>query len=436
MGKRKSVLVIAYFFPPLGGAGVQRSLKFVKYLPDEGWDPSVITVRSQDYWMADKSLGEELGPHVQIRRTSSLTGLALLRRLAPKQAGTPDRPRSSGLLFRLLRKVAAWFFLPDSYIGWVPFAIKACEQLLKEHPCDLIYTTSSPDSAHLVGRALTRKTGIPWVADLRDPWTHRLSFSPPTRVHKWLHQRLERSVFEEASQITVTAEATRQDYLKMFPFLDADKIAVVTNGFDEADFTESEALQPEKNQFTIIHAGQLNPERPARPFLKGLRRWLDQTPAAGNRVRVRFIGAAYESDHRAMQELGLTDCVCFEPGLPHKEVIAELRRSHVLLLMENDSERGGLILPGKIFEYLRAKRPVLGLLPPGAAWDLISELEAGICCRTDDTEGIAAAISRLYQDFLSGEQTIKGPTDNQLARFERPALAGRLAALFNRLSVS
>jgi len=432
--RRKSVLFIAYFFPPLGGAGVQRSLKFVKYLPSEGWDPTVVTVKALDYWMTDESLIAELGQQTRIVRTASMTGLSILRRLAPKQAGSVSKPRSQGNMFKLLRKMATCFFIPDSYVGWVPFAVKAGQELLKEEKIDLIYTTSSPDSAHLVGRELAKKSGLPWVADFRDPWTHRLSFSPPTRWHRRRHHQLERSVFDEASQITVTAEATRQDYLSIYPHIDPEKISVVTNGFDEADFESSLNVEPAAERFELLHAGQLNPERPARPFLEGLGRFLNQTPSARQRLRVRFIGASYESDQRAVQELALGDCVEFLPGMSHQNVIAEMRRSHGLILMENDSERGGLILPGKIFEYLRAERPILGLLPPGAAWDLLTELGTGICCRTNDTEAIAAGIAKLWLDFDTGAGAISGAERDQLGRFERRDLTGQLSEIFNRLS--
>lgn len=425
------ILMFAYFFPPLGGAGVQRSLKFAKYLPAEGWQPTIVTVRAQDYWMIDASLAEELGPDATILRTASLTGLGLLRKLAPRRAGGGRRPR--GAIGRL-RKLAAWVSFPDSYRGWVPFATRAAGRLIRRRPQDLIYTTSSPDSAHLIGLQLKRRFALPWVADFRDPWTRRMAHDPPTRWHAAWHRKMEARVLREASLVTVTSEATRRDYLRLYPDLPAEKIAVVTNGYDEADFAPLTGVRPSKEPMQILHAGQLNPERPAAHFLRGLARFLEQRPAARGHLVVRFIGASYAADLEAARRLGLTEIVCFEPGLPHGEIIAEILRSHVLLLMEQESERGGLILPGKIFEYLRTRRPILGLLPQGgAAWELIERLDAGRCCRAGDPAAIADALEAFHAQFEVGGPPESGLDEETLASFERRQLTRRLADLIRPL---
>lgn len=425
--------MVAYFFPPMGGAGVQRSLKFAKYLPREGWDPTVITVRALDYWMADGSLAEELGAGVRVVRTGSLTGVSLLRRIAPGQAGRPGRPRASAKSMGLLRSLASWVLLPDTYRGWVPFARRAAARLLRQQPHDLIYTTSSPDSSHLVGLSLARRFGLPWVADFRDPWTRRLSFRAPTRWHARRQHKMERAVLQSASLITVTAEETRGDYLRLYPELPPEKIQVVTNGFDEEDFNACSGLSPGRDRMQVLHAGQLNPERPARPFLEGMRLLLDAQPDARRRMLVRFIGPFYGGDAACARHLGLEDLVRFEPVMPHREVVAEMMRSHLLLLMEQDSERGGLILPGKLFEYLRARRPILGLLPPGAAWNLIARLRAGGCCRPGDAEGIARTLAAYLRQYDEGGPAGTSISDEELLTFERTALARRLASLIGPL---
>ena len=426
--------MVAYFFPPLGGAGVQRTLKFAKYLPDTGWDPTVITVNARDYWMADDSLAAELGERVRVVRTASVTGLGMLKRMAPRQAGRPGTPRRSAAGLRRLRTLASWFLVPDAYVGWIPYAEAAGKRLLREAPFDLIYTTSSPDSAHLVGRALAREFHLPWVADFRDPWTRRLSYRPPTRWHAARQRKLERAVLEEASQITVTAEATRDDFQARNPQITAGKVAVVTNGYDEDDFAPWADLHPAPGQMQILHAGQLNPERPAEPFLRGLHRFFGAQPSARGRLRVRFVGAFYENDVRCAQRLGLEDAVIFEAHRSHREIVAELLRSHLLLLMEQDSDRGGLILPGKIFEYLRSRRPILGLLPRGAAWDLISRLRAGSCCRTGDEESVSRELARYFAAFERGGPAGTGLDEAVLNVFERRSLTRRLASLFESMT--
>jgi len=425
--------MLAYFFPPLGGAGVQRSLKFARYLPAEGWDPTVVTVQARDYWMTDATLAREIDAAIKVIRTSSLTGLTLLRRLAPRHSGQPGQPRGSARAIGRLRSLSSWVLVPDTYVGWTPFALRAATAAHQRQRFDAIYTTSSPDSAHLIGRRLARRLGLPWVADFRDPWTRRLSYHPPTGWHDAWHRRLERAVLTEAALVTVTAEETRDDYLARYPALAPEKIQVVTNGFDETDFAGLEHERPAHDRLQILHAGQLNPERPVRPLLLALRRVIDQMPRARARLRVRFVGACYRRDVEETQALGLADVVAFEPGRPHREVVAEMLRSHVLLLMEKDDERGGLILPGKIFEYLRAHRPILALVPPGAAWRLIDELRAGQCCRTGDTESAARLLGRFFGEFERGGPPATQLADRDLARFERRALTRRLGGLLHTL---
>jgi glycosyltransferase involved in cell wall biosynthesis len=432
VSRTRRILIFAYFFPPLGGAGVQRIAKFARYLPDEGWRPTVVTVRARDYWMDDPSLEDEMGPGVSIVRTRSLTGLSLLRRLLPARAGVGG-VRGSGRAIRALRGLASWACIPDSYVGWVPFAVREGERLLRTGSYDRILTTSSPDSAHLIGLTLAERHGVPWVADFRDPWVRRLSFRPPTALHRRRQEALERKVLERASLVTVTSEATREDYLGRHPDLPPGRIEVVTNGFDEHDF-DGIAPQPITNDmFTVLHAGQLNPERPAAPFLEGLALFLTRNPEARLRTRVTFLGPHYAGDREAALRLGVDGIVAFDSGRPHRETVRELLRSHILLLMEQDSERGGLILPGKVFEYLRARRPILGLLPPGAAWDLIASLGAGICCRTGDREACASALERFFSDWRRGGPAETGLGGDTLGRFERRALTRRLASLLDRL---
>ncbi len=424
----RRLLLFAYFFPPTGGAGVQRVVKFAKYLPEWGWIPTVVTVASSDYWMKDPTLGSEVPPGTQVVRTKALTGLSLLRRLAPAHAGTGAPVRKSARAIRSLRRIASFFLVPDTYVGWVPFAVAAGKQLLTSRGYDAMMTTSSPDSAHLIGLQLAKRFGVPWIADFRDPWTRRMAFSPPTVLHASLHRHLEGRVLKGATLVTVTSEETRRDYLNLYPEMPPEKIRVVTNGYDEEDF-QSQHAQPPRDRFVLLHAGQLNPERPARPLLEGVSRFLEMHPEARGVLSVQFLGPHYESDSRASAELGVSGCVRFEQARPHRETIERLLGAHVLVLMEQDSERGGLILPGKIFEYLRARRPILGLLPKGAAWRLIEELGVGVCVRTGDAAACARQIERFYRQFQEGGPPGTGLSSEVLRRFERRSLAGRLAGL-------
>lgn len=432
----RRLLYIAFFFPPLGGAGVQRSLKFARYLPEHGWRCTVLSSKSR-YWMKDESLLAELDPETRIVRASFWGGGLRGGGFRAEPAGAPSRRR-----IRWLRAVARTVMLPDAYVGWILPAARLAERELRRAPHDAILTTSSPDSAHLLGRHLKRKTGLPWVADFRDPWTRRLAYAPPTRWHDRLQRCLERSCLREADRVVVTAEETRRDFLARYPEIAEEKIVVITNGYDEEDFAAATALPGEESEALnapILHAGQLNPDRPLDPYLAGLKLFLEREPGRAREAETLFLGGHYDADLEAVRRLGLQRVVRFQGGCPHVQSVAALLRARVLLLLEQNSDRGRLLLPGKIFEYLRAGRPILAVVPPGGAADrLIREMNAGWVADPSRPEAVAEGIARLGREAAAEGEAAEvpgAPPDGQdpIGRFERRTLARRLACLLDAL---
>jgi glycosyltransferase involved in cell wall biosynthesis len=462
----KRVLYVAYFFPPLGGAGVQRSLKFVRYLPAFGWRATVLTARS-GYWMQDPTLLAELDQETRILRAPFYGG-GLVNRGTGRMRQAGSRPQPAPRRYRrilALRSVSGFFLVPDAYLGWVlPASRHALSELASAaragETYEALLTTSSPDSAHLLGRFLKRRTGLPWVADFRDPWTRRMAYAPPTPWHDRLHHALERSCLMEADAIVVTNEETRDDFLRRYTKLTPAKISVIPNGYDEEDFRVVEARRctsaartndgdatesaaggrctteqchgdRKRLSASLVHAGQLNPERSIEPFLLGLRSFLVRSPQRAHEVSTLFLGGFYDRHVDDVKRLGLDHLVRFEPGRPHLESISALLEARILLLLEQNSDRGRLILPGKIFEYLRAGRPILALVPsPGAAQRVIRQWNAGIVCDPEDPEVMARALERLL-DCTEAQVT---RADAIAGHYERSVLAGRLAGLLDRVS--
>lgn len=423
----KRLAYVAYFFPPTGGAGVQRTVKFVRYLPDHGWNPTVITVAAAHYWMEDPSLLAEIPATVEIVRTRALTGPALLGRLGGRRIGTTNA-RRSGRSQRMLRRVAGWLSVPDAYAGWVPFAARAAARVLEGG--GVLLTTSSPDSAHLVGLDPALR-GIPWVADFRDPWVRRMSFAPPTSIHRRMQESLEARVVRTAARVVVTSEPTRRDFERRYPTIDPSRFVVIENGYDEDDFPRVEPLPDPA--FLILHMGQLNPERRITPFLDCLEIFFRHRPEARSRTRAEFVGPRYAEDESEVLARGLGDVVRFEDALPHAEAIRRLFRARVLLLLEQASERGALILPGKTPECLRSGRPILGLVPPGAAAELVDKLHAGLWAPPGEPERGAAHLETLYEAAWTGPPFPLGPDPAAVRPFERRALTARLAAILDEL---
>lgn len=417
------LLVLSYFFPPLGGAGVQRSLKFVRYLSEFGWDAEVVTVRQRAYWIRDPTLLDEVPTSVAIHRVANPIPLG----------GSGGGKRRSTSFMRGMRWLASLLLVPDVYTLWSRAAAREAQRLLREGSFRALWTTSSPDSTHLAGLRLHRRFGIPWVADFRDPWVRRLSFAPPTPLHRRMHLRMEASVIHAAQKVIVTSEQTRQDFLRRYPSLSPDRILVLTNGYDEEDFRDFVVDTP-SDRFRILHLGQLNPERSLLPLLEPLSDLLRDRPNLRERVEVTCIGPHYETHLQEARRLGLENVVRFLPPCSHSDGIAWLGRAHLLLILEREGERGRLITPGKLFESMRSGRGVLALVDAESdATRLVREAGAGWAFSPSARGEIGACLEERLTRFLSGEQE-SGASLEAIRVFERRNLSGDLARVLTSLA--
>jgi len=425
----RRVLMFAYFFPPLGGGGVQRTSKFVKYLPSFGWTPVVVTVNEGAYWVRDKTLKEDVPSDADVVRTSSMSFFYLLRFL-PGGGSRSGGGQRSGALFSFLRKLSSFVLIPDQYVAWVPFAINGALRYMRKRSVSVIYSTSSPDSSHVAALLTKRLCGKPWVADFRDPWTERLTFLPPTRLHLGLHRFLEAAVLRNADRVVCTSEEMVRDFLNKYSRLESGKFAVITNGYDPEDFVENVPLREE---FTISHTGILTGKRNAFGFLEGLRLFLEQRPDARSKMRVFFVGARDRENELRAKKLNLFDVVCFRDTLPHTDCVRLQLGSHVLLLIEDDSPRGAMIYPAKVFEYAASGRPVMALVPEGPASRFVRDMKMGPVCPPSNPRAIRDAISSFFAAHESGT-LVSGVKDRRaLVPYERRELAKKLARLFEGL---
>jgi glycosyltransferase involved in cell wall biosynthesis len=431
--RERTLLLVAYFFPPLGGGGVQRWVKLTKYLRPLGWRSEVVTVKAQSYWVVDETLAADVPEDTVVHRTASWTGLDLLRGLR-RRSRTAVLPaaavRSTGGL-QALRWLASCVLMPDAYLGWVPFALAAARARIETGGIDVLLTTSSPDSAHLVGLVLRERTPVPWVADFRDPWVRRLTFQAPTPLHAQLQAWLEGRVLARADCVLVTNEATRADFLARYPELPKAKLVVLPNGFDPSDLepgARSEVRSdvrsaPSGRRFVLAHTGLLSGKRSLAPLLQGLRVLFERRPELRSRLLVRQIGPRESVNDALVRQYGLSDVVEFGPPRRHPDVLQAMATADGLLLIEADEPQGSLITPGKIFEYLAVGRPILALVPRGPAADLITEFDAGVVVPPGDAAAIAAT--------LAGWLTLGPPEPGrwrgaELGRYSRPVLAERL----------
>jgi len=407
----RKVLFISYIYPPLGMGGVYRSAKFVKYLPDFGWEPVVLTVklgkRHRQKHNMDLSLQEEVS-RARVHRTPSF------------------EPRLWGSLPSRLGFSDKWLLrIPDRQVGWLPFAVKAGMRIIGKEKIDAIYSTSVPYTDHLIGYLLHRKTKLPWVADFRDPWTLHRAYTSPSSIHGKLEDRMERAVLEHASRVVTAWDGIRDGFLGKYPDITSEKITTITNGFDPEDF---QGVVPKSfPRFTILFSGAIyQPVVPISPLIAGLKR-LD--PGVLDQLDVLLVGRVSPHEDAFIRKSGLKALKKL-PYVPHREFVSYLLGAHVLLLLR---ERERRVLPGKIFEYLRAGKPVLAVIPPDSdAAQFLERTGTGTQVPPDKPEKIAEKITSLFNDWKQGTLGIT-PNREQVQEFSRITLTKRLAGLLDQL---
>ena len=440
----KRLLLLAYFFPPLGGGGCQRTLKLVRYLEPRGWTSTVVTARDSDYWILDPTLLDEVPASTEVIRARGLTSLRLVRLLAgggvsvERRQGTRD-PRA----FRRLRRLQSWLLIPDGYHPWAREAERAAARRIESGGVDALWTTSSPESAHLAGRALKRRFDLPWIADFRDPWVGRVTYNPPTPWHDARHRALEREVVESADRVTLVSEAMVALYRERYPGIPSERFVYVPNGVDSDDWRRADRLASsaasleeadrDRDRFVLLHAGQLAHRPTVRTLLAAARRVIDVDSDAAAKLKIRFVGGNEELSPEECERAGLGGVVEPLPSRPHLEALAAMRRAQALVLLGHGGSADALLYTGKIYEYVTSGRPVLGILDPGPGADLLRASGAGPVCSAHDVACAAEALGRWISEWRRGGSLPAVPPKLRDADLERSAIAGRVADLLSML---
>jgi glycosyltransferase involved in cell wall biosynthesis len=413
------------FFPPMGGGGVYRPLSFVSHLPRHGWRTTVIAPRGDAFWISDPSLAQRVPAECRVIRTRTLSGQGVLARARGGRAS----PRRSSRGFALARRAAAALLVPDTYAGWRPFAQRAALAAARLERFDALYSTSPPESTHLAALSVHRRTGLPWVADFRDPWMNLHLLDPPSALHARLHRRMEARVCAGA-EVVVTTRWHEAALRAAHPLA---RVVRIGNGFDGDEVRAVEEVRPAPRPFRVVHAGMLTQGRSAVPFLEALARWLASAPDARGEVAVEFLGPREDANERALSRLGLGDVARFCDTLPHAETLRAERAAHVLLLIKHANPRYDGLVPGKLYEYIGLARPVLALAPPGEARDLVQTLRRGETADPSDVAEIARRLGVMFAHYRAGRLDASYDLSPR-PEFDRARLAGELAALLDRVA--
>jgi hypothetical protein len=417
--------MIVPFFPPVSGGGVFRPLSFVKYLEKYNWRTTVIAPKEDAFWVRDDTLLEEVPPSCKVVRTSSLSGQAILSRLRRTGLGERKAQVRSSRGFQWLRRLGNTFLIPDTYAGWYPFAVRAAKRALNSERFDAIYSTSPPETSHLIGLKLHRISALPWVADFRDPWINLYRFAPPSSCHRALYERLQGKICNSAGVVVASRWNLQLLEKKHGP---VGHIRYISNGYDGEKLDGIFTISPPKQPFTIMHAGMLSENRSAVPFIRALKIFCDRRPRSRNACRVIFLGPREDENEATVRELLLDDIVQFRDSTSHRETLHLERSSHILMLINPYPE----IVLGKLYEYIGVRRPILALIPDGEGKELVESHRRGETAPMHDPERIAEKIGVMYEKYA--DKTLEESYDlSPLPQYDRRNLAGEMAAFLEQL---
>lgn len=379
MPDRIPVLIVTYYFPPAGGPGVQRILKFCKYLTEHNLQPVVLTVRNGEYPNTDLSLMSDVADDLPVYQTPIVEPYRFYKRFTcMKQSDSfgvafVKKEKSSAPSWK--EKLALWIrgnlFIPDARFLWKWTAIPAGLDIIKKHGIRAIVTTGPPHSTHGIGRSLKKRTGLPWLADFRDPWTGIDYYSkfPLTRWADRKHRRLESAVLNEADEVVVVSKSMKT----AFAALTDTPITVIPNGYDDAELPVTPP-KPPADSWVVGYVGNMYPVRNWETVATLFASMVTQSPAMADRFRLKLIGNEDGSVIDRFEQAGLGPYLIRKGYMPHDQAIQELFTCHALLLVINDEPGNTHVLTGKLFEYLGTGRPILFSGPvPGDAWDLLSQ---------------------------------------------------------------
>ncbi len=419
----KKVLIITYYWPPTGGAGVQRWLKFSKYFRKFGWEPIIYTPSNPDFPINDDTLLKDVPSDLIILKTQITEPYDIYRKIMRKKKtdavnqGFLSEEKENTLLQSAMIWVRGNFFIPDARKFWIKPSISYLSDYIKEHHIDAVISTGPPHSMHLIAMGLKQKFNTPWIADFRDPWT-QIDFYSQLKLSSFAdakHKKLENQVLTQANKVVTISPSCGKDLEK----LGNRKVDIITNGFDTDDFTPIAIGVDSKvsDGFMFHHTGALNKDRNPYTLWKVLGDLCKENPELRKELILKFTGKTDAIVLDSLKQQGLETNFQKYEYMPHSEIVKSMAQSPILLLPLNNTPNNAGVLSGKLFEYLAAKRPIFGVgLPNADAASILKETQAGVMVDFDDYEGTKKQVLNLYAQYKSNTLRVQSNSIDKYSR--------------------
>jgi glycosyltransferase involved in cell wall biosynthesis len=419
------VLIIAYYFPPLGLSGVQRTLKFVKYMPPHGWQPTVITTGNVAYYAHDKSLQNELDKlDIKVVRTSSIDPNAILANF-----GTVKMPNEK--IRKLLNLLSQTLFIPDNKISWSKKAFNTASEILSKEKFDAIFVSAPPFSAFKMSAKLKKKFDIPLVVDYRDLWYNSYFAFYSTPLHSFLHKRMEYSSLKVADKVIVTNRKIKEKLLNIYKFLTFDDVVIIPHGFDPEDFSNIKPTPKTTNKMILTYSGIFLEYNSPKYFLQAFKQIATERPDIASKIELHFVGHLRMENQNLVSKLKLEEFVKDFGYMNHDEAVRKVLSSDVLWFMIGRKRNIDAILPGKMFEYFGSGKPIIACVPEGAAKSACIEYGASFITEPEDIKAIKEAIYKVYQMY--SDKQLPTPNQGFIEKHRRDFLTETLVKQFQLL---
>lgn len=424
--KPEKLLIITYYWPPAGGPGVQRWLKFVKYLPDFGIQPIVYVPENPTYPIVDENLVNEVSDKAivlkhKIFEPYQLASFFSKNKTKKISSGIIPNQKKQSFLDKMLLWIRGNLFIPDARVFWVKPSVEFLEKYILENNIDTIVTSGPPHSLHLIGLKLKRKLNVKWLADFRDPWT-TIGYHKSLRLSNYAakkHKKLERQVLNAADTIIVTSNTTKTE----FQAITNKPIEVITNGYD----TENVVKQALETKFSLAHIGSFLSDRNPQLLWESLVELISEIPDFGSHLEIKLIGAVSQEVLETIAQFGLNPYLNNLGYVSHSEAIAHQRKSQVLLLIEINSEDTKSIIPGKLFEYMVSGRPIVAIGPHDSDFaEIITNTNTGVFFDYSEKMKLKSVLLGFYNQFLEGKLQSNGIG---LQQYSRKSLTANLVEL-------